>query len=436
MNPPSPPVSRPVRDPRRRRGLSRGEWLLLLVSTVVSLGLLELALRLFVPLYPTVFQPDDVTLVKLIPGARMVFKRLAVNGGQRIVARINSDGFRGEELKPPDHLERVIVYGDSNVQAMFSELAATFPKQLESRLNASHRADVEVLNAGVNGDGPDQISLRLLRDLEKFKPALVIVVVFADNDYGDLIRNRIYRLNARGDLELNHYRLAPEIRADMEAAAHSHGLHRVQLAKYAHWLLLRLWQPAYSPASLSPYAYVNRSLLQDQEGFRAYMAPRPGVDYTENPFGDYYDADIALQPDSAAARYKIALMEKVLVRLRETTVRAGTQLVLVILPSALDACDHYDFLVDTARFPQYDRSRLSGLIEAMATRNDIAFLNLWQPFRAVDANRYYFHGGDDHWNDAGQAKAAQLLADLIEQRKLLGPSTENAVSRSQDHGRD
>jgi hypothetical protein len=420
LNPP-PPVSRPVCDPSRRRGLSGAEWLLLLVSTAVSFGLLELALRLFAPLYPTVFQPDEVALVKLIPGSRMALTRLAVNGGQRIVARINGDGFRGEELKPPDHLERVIVYGDSNVQAMFSELAATFPKQLESRLNASHGPDVEVLNAGVNGDGPDQISLRLLRDLEKFKPALVNVVVFADNDYGDLIRNKMYRLNARGDLELNHYPLAPEMRAALEAAAHPRGLHRVQLAKYAHWLLLRLWQPAYSPASLSPYAYVNDSLVLDQEEFRDYMAARPGVDDAENPFGDHYDADIALQPDSPSARYKIALMEKVLVRLRDSTVRAGTHLVLVILPSALDACAHYDFLVNTARYPQYDRSRLSGLIEAMATRNDIAFLNLWQPFRAVDANRYYFHGGDDHWNDAGQAKAAQLLADLIEQRRLLKP---------------
>ena len=98
MNPPPSPVSRPVRDPGRRRGLSSGEWVLLLVSTAVSLGLLEFALRLFVPLYPTVFQPDDVALVKLIPGARMAFTRLAVNGGQRIVSRINSDGLRGEEL--------------------------------------------------------------------------------------------------------------------------------------------------------------------------------------------------------------------------------------------------------------------------------------------------------------------------------------------------
>jgi hypothetical protein len=35
-------------------------------------------------------------------------------------------------------------------------------------------------------------SLRLPGDLEKFKPALVVVVVCADNDFGVLIRNRIY----------------------------------------------------------------------------------------------------------------------------------------------------------------------------------------------------------------------------------------------------
>jgi hypothetical protein len=39
--------------------------------------------------------------------------------------------------------------------------------------------------------------------------------------------------------------------------------------------------------------------------------------------------------------------------------------------------------------------------------------------RAVDANLYYFHGGDNHRNDAGQVNLAQLLSDLIKQRQLL-----------------
>lgn len=402
----------------RRRVLSKAEWLLLGVSITVSLGLLELILRLWLPLFPSLYQPDDILLVKLVPGARKIFTRSPINGGQRIVSRINSQGFRGEELLPLDHLQRVIVYGDSNVQAEFSDLPATFPKQLESRLTLSLGAHVEVVNAGVVGYGPDQISRRLPGDLESFKPNLVVVVIFADNDFGDLIRNRIYRLNSRGDIELNRYRLAPQVRADFQAAAYPQGLGRLQLWRYTSklWASVRQrWSGTRTPLS----NYVDQGLARNQVVYRNYMTDGAGEGFAEDPFGDYYDADIALQPDSPSARLKVTLMEKVLIKLRDTAAGAATSLVLLILPSPADACDHYDTAVNTARHPQYDRSQLSGLVEGMAVRNGIPYLNLFHVLRTVDANRYYFHGGDNHWNDAGQAMAAQLLADMIKRRPLL-----------------
>jgi len=55
----------------------------------------------------------------------------------------------------------------------------------------------------------------------------------------------------------------------------------------------------------------------------------------------------------------------------------------------------------------------------MAVRNGIHYLNLWQAFRRQTSACYYFHGGDNHWNDEGQSRAAQLLADAIKQRHWL-----------------
>ena len=49
------------------------DWLLLGVSMTVSLGLLELFLRLFFPLYPSPYQPDDALLVKIVPNAKKVY---------------------------------------------------------------------------------------------------------------------------------------------------------------------------------------------------------------------------------------------------------------------------------------------------------------------------------------------------------------------------
>jgi hypothetical protein len=396
---------------------------MLAVSAAVSLGLLELFLRLFSPVFASPYQPDDVLLLKIVPGAKKVFTRQPVNGGQRIVSEFNSDGFRGESVRRSDHVKRVIVYGDSNVEADFSELAATFPKQLESHLRRDLAVDAQVLNAGVDGYGPDQISLRLAADLEEFKPTLAVVVIFADNDFGDLIRNRIYRLSSHGDLELNHYRLAPDLRARMQQAAHPQGLRRLQLWKHASrlwWVLRQSGSGASLNAQREVFAnYVDRSLTRNQQTFRDFVIDSPDGGEAADPLVDYYDADIALEPDSPSAHYKTALMEKVLVKLSDTAAHARTGLVLIILPSPVDACDHYDLPVNADHYPQYDRARLSGLVEDMAVRNGIPYLNLWYAFRATDANRLYFHGGDDHWNDAGQAEAALLLADLIKRRQLL-----------------
>jgi hypothetical protein len=403
--------------------MGRGNCLLVGASVTVSLALAELLLRSFFPILASPYQPDDAVLVKIVPGARKVFTRLPVNGGQHIVSEFNSDGFRGGPLRPLDHLKRVIVYGDSNVQAEFSELSATFPKQLESRLKLQLGTDVEVLNAGVVGYGPDQISLREPADLEKYKPSLVVVVIFADNDFGDLIRNRIYRLNSRGELELNHYRLDADLRAQMRDAAFPRGLRRLQLWKYAA-KVQALLREGWSGGALNVQRkflanYVDRTLARNQRTFRDFVLNSPDGGDSADPLDDYYDADIALQPDSPSARYKAALMEKVLVRLRDTAARAPTGLILTILPSPVDACDHYDVQVDTRRYPQYDRARLSRLVEEAAVGNGIPYLNLWQAFRATDANRLYFHGGDFHWNDAGQAEAARLLAEMIERLQLL-----------------
>jgi len=157
-----------------------------------------------------------------------------------------------------------------------------------------------------------------------------------------LIRNKIYRLSASGDLQLGRYRLTPEMRARMDQAAHPRGLRRLQIVKRAALLkslLLERWSGAAANSAQEFFAhYVDHSLELDESAFRDYEAAgsEAGYAYAADPFYDYYDADIALQPDSPAARYKIALLEQVLIKLRDTAARANTELILTILPSAIE----------------------------------------------------------------------------------------------------
>jgi hypothetical protein len=82
---------------------------------------------------------------------------------------------------------------------------------------------------------------------------------------------------------------------------------------------------------------------------------------------------------------------------------------------------YYSFKVDLARFPDYRPENITSTLKDIAERNGLTYLNLWDTFRPLDAEKLFLHGGDDHWNEAGQHIAAEALADFIAGRRLLGP---------------
>src|SRR5262245_48573664 len=122
-----PPASRTGRE------LARNFALLLATSALcvaVAVGFLVLDEHLS----PTVYQLDDRCLYRLVPGSVKQFQHLRVNGGARVTVRINRSGFRGDELADPRLVERIVVYGDSFIEAETSPLEETFCKQLEHEL--------------------------------------------------------------------------------------------------------------------------------------------------------------------------------------------------------------------------------------------------------------------------------------------------------------
>jgi hypothetical protein len=76
--------------------------------------------------------------------------------------------------------------------------------------------------------------------------------------------------------------------------------------------------------------------------------------------------------------------------------------------------DHYDgWRIDRERFPDYDGRNQIAPLEGMARALGVPFASLYDVYRANNANSLYFHGGDDHWNAAGQRMAAKVMADIL-----------------------
>jgi hypothetical protein len=398
--------------------------LLLGGTTFVCLLVAEIFVRTMLPVSP-VYAFDESCIYKLVPNSTEVYVHTRSNGGGRVHTRVNSRGFRGGELAPAGSSKRVVVYGDSFIEAVFTPLEETYPAALARDLRDAYREPIEVVNAGVTGYGPDQISLRLDAEVDALKPDLAIVAICTGNDFGDLVRDKLFRLDTDGRLVKNRFTIADDVRAQLGRRPRLQLLHAVRNA-YAE--IRSRFSPA-PDAIRYPPNYIEYALKTSRDEYESYI---PGGDnVVRNLLGDHYDADIAVQPDAASSRYKIKLMEQVILRIKQSLDSRRVPLLLLIIPQVIDASPNFEIQVDADTYQQYDRAALTNAIREIAARNRITYLNLYDDFRGADATKFYLRYPESHWNADGQSLAAALTSRLIVSDKLLGdiaPQTENRAA--------
>ncbi|RIL06863.1 MAG: hypothetical protein DCC71_05190 [Proteobacteria bacterium] len=389
----------------------------IVLSTALTLVAAELLARPFLSArHRTPFRLDERRLYAPVPGAERDYRRAPSHGGDRITYGFGPEGFRGGPIARPKQAPRVVVYGDSFIQAEYSRDADTFAAQLGRALAASLGGPVEVLNAGVAGYGPDQSLRRMEEELGWLDADLVVVSIYAGNDFGDLVRNKLYRLAPDGTLRDNAYVLDDEIRLRMTLARSEPILRRVLRELAAG--LRRRGAPAGAPSDAERAAKVERYLAQVQAEYREFV--EAGDDVVRELLSDPYNADVTLLPDSDSARYKLRMMQAVMERMAAVADAQRVPLFFVFVPHAIDVVSHHDSgLVDAAKYPQYRPNGATDALGAIAQRIGRPHLDLFAPFRAHGADALYFDGLDDHWNDAGQALAARLAAEAIVADGLL-----------------
>lgn len=370
---------------------------------VLTLGIAELGCSLVMaPVSASIYDWDDRCLYRTHPNSKKVYRRTAINGGQSSEVVINSQGFRGPELPPKSNTPRVAIYGDSFIEAEYSQWENTFGERLREAATKLLGKPITVINAGTNGYGPDQELLRMETELPRIQPELVILSIFADNDLGDLLRNKLFRLNERGELASNDWQ---------RSAACQHPGMRGRYEPTL-WKLARNAIRGLQSRGGVIESYMERWQLQCLAEYDEYVTR--GNSEVHDLQADHYDADIALTPGVPSARYKADLFAKILERIDATCRRNHSQLLVVIIPSPADLIENYDFCaIDHQRFPDYDKHALSATVAAAAAKRDIRSVNLYEAFSRQDPARLYFRGGDNHWNDDGQRLAAGIVAPVV-----------------------
>lgn len=133
-----------------------------------------------ISLRPDIWIPDDVTGWRHAPNLDT-----RINTGDRDIRFLtDQDGYRtGIESKPDIAKQRILVLGDSFVEAIQVEYEQTITGRLEKALSSKDPLNpVVVVNTGVGGWSPDQYLLEARQALSKTKYNLVIVFLFMGND--------------------------------------------------------------------------------------------------------------------------------------------------------------------------------------------------------------------------------------------------------------
>lgn len=368
----------------------------------VTLGLAEAVARWRVgPRVAALFVADRALLHRQAPGGLRIVDAPPGAAGGPVRIEINAEGFRGPPLRAA--ARRVVVHGDSFVAGWGVPHEQTLVSRLGAALTAQLGVEVEAINAGVPGYGPDQSLMSMEEVLPRLRPDLVVLCLYPGNDYGDLVRNKLLSLDATGRVRRASPTLSPRLLASLEYGRRAP-------------TLLKALTTLGGPIEEDPSALdADAMLMRCQEEFLA-----GGGLVVDNLFWDGHDADVALTPESASARAKRALMRGALTLAAGAASRAGVPLLVVAIPARFDVAHPAGGLVvDPERFPAYRPENLTAFAAEDARASGLPCVDLFGALAGPASLALYFEGHDLHLNAAGHDAAARAVAARILGDRLL-----------------
>lgn len=352
--------------------------LLIGASTCFAILFAEVAVRVVAPRSTSTSSADRYGLALHYPG----ITRYLYAFGQEIT--INSAGMRDREhaLAKPDGSFRILVLGDSFMEAYQVAFEETFSSLLEGSLTERAGREVEVINAGVSGWGTaDELRYLTHYGLE-YEPDLVLVVMTLHNDVSDNLRQYWHTLR---DGELVEQPREPIPALEFASL-------RIKRYLAARFQLVQIW----------------REVRHRREGIEAGDAL---VSHVEQLFQS---------PTPARIEYGIELTDALLERIQSVAVGNGAEVALVLIPLEYQESDRtFEAFVDSSTLTAADMDfdQPQRLVTEVAERRGIPVIDLLPGVRSwiADHGESLYIEGDGHWNQQGHRLAADVVTEeLIE----------------------
>jgi hypothetical protein len=342
----------------------------------------ELALRLTgdAPLY----MAHPVLGGTLRPSIRSRYKRADVD--QEILT--NAHGLHDEEypLEKPAGTKRVLVIGDSYVEALQVGIPDTFSKQLQQRLTR-----VQVVNAGRSGRGVLENYLYLRHAGWSFAPD-VVVLAFVMNDVDDdWSRRSLIEMDAQGrPVRFREQGLSP-LPLWFKAILHrSWAVYRLIETASLAWHALRRGAAGAAAGAAAP------APAQVPDQFRILRAD--------------YDAD---------TKSAWAFTSKILETMNAECRARKVPLVLMVVPMETAFDERATATTRTWNITRQTAEKPHAILAELCSTHGIPLLDLLPGFRASPVRPLHVEEG--HWNVAGNKLAAELASGFLLRPGLLAP---------------
>lgn len=339
----------------------------------------------------------------------------------------NSAGWRDVEhtVSNPHRVFRVLVLGDSYIEAYSVELEDAFHRRLEE---VAHKmgSDIEVINLGVGGYGTLQEYLAFREMGQLYKPDLVLLGFYIKNDVRNnsfeiesIVSTGSIKVQSRPFLDTTSPAVWRITQIDFEGARRRYAAAKARrntfrkrlarqsaLVQAAERATVRIAQMM-SPNSEQPPKPETEISLADQE--RNYLA--------------LYGVNFCVEPPEYTRAWDTTA--RILDRLKHDIEAIDSRLFVFTVPALSDVSTP-DMEQVKARALSADKlclneapgyNRLKDVLKEL----NIDFVDLLPNFRNVmrDRGTNLFRHSDRHWNPAGHALAANLVvAALMEKNRL------------------
>ena len=191
------------------------DWTLNLVvvaaALTVAFGLGELLVRLVAPQQLILKRPDVWKAVDSLGWVNWPNLHTTINTGERTVGVFtDQDGYRVARTGRVAGNKRILLLGDSFMEALQVEYEQSLAGLLETRLSQRLGEPVAVRNTGVGGWDPPQYFMQARHSLAREHFDLVLVSVYLGND---VVLRRVEEYAPRSPAPVHHLRLPRSLHA-------------------------------------------------------------------------------------------------------------------------------------------------------------------------------------------------------------------------------